>query len=99
MDGSRTHTSCAFPHNDLTLTVTGALSIGVIASVGAVNGQPSQSFTFSLDGAFCWAASDGRSGTCPLELDAVTDFIAGERTVEGAICGHSLSERTTWTVG
>jgi len=99
LDGSHTHSSCAFPHNDLTLTVTGAPSIGFSASIGAVNGEPSQPFTFSLDGAFRWEASDGRSGTCPLELDAVTDFIAGERTVQGVVCGHALDERTTWTVG
>ena len=99
LDGSHTHSSCAFPHNNLTLTVTGAPSIGFSASIGAVNGEPSQPFTFSMDGAFRWEASDGRSGTCPLELDAVTDFIAGERTVQGAICGHTLNERTTWTVG
>ena len=99
LDGSHTHSSCAFPHNDLTLTVTGTPSIGFSASIGAVNGEPSQPFTFSLDGAFRWEASDGRSGTCPLAIEAITDFIAGERTVQGAVCGHTLNERTTWTVG
>ncbi|MGH7466300.1 MAG: hypothetical protein ACREK1_14045, partial [Longimicrobiales bacterium] len=60
-------------------------------------GVPSQPFTFTLDGALRWETSDGRSGLCQLELDAVTDFAAQERTVQGAVCGHTITETTTWS--
>lgn len=94
--GRHTHDSCAVPHNNLTITVDGAPSIEFGISVGAVEGQPSQPFTFSLDGGFSWGASDGRSGVCALTFDAVTDFAEQERTIDGSICGHSFSQTTTW---
>lgn len=97
LDGSHTHNDCAFPHQNLTLTVNGAPAISFSASIGAVDGVPSQPFTFSLDGGFAWSASDGRAGSCPIELDAVTDFTGKQRTVNGVICGHTISEVTTWS--
>ena len=94
--GRHTHDSCAVPHNNLTITVDGAPWIDFGISIGGVEGQPSQPFTFSLDGGFSWGASDGRSGVCELTLDAVTDFVEQERTILGSICGHTFSQTTTW---
>lgn len=95
--GSHTHTGCAVPHQNITITLDGEPSIAFTASIGAENGVPSQPFTFTLDGAFSWAASDGRSGLCELDLDAVTDFAARERTVSGSVCGHTITQTTTWS--
>lgn len=97
LDGSHVHNDCAFPQNGLTMTVSGNPSIGFSASIGAVNGEPSQPFTFSLDGGFQWEASDGRSGGCAIDLDAVTDFTAQERTVQGTVCGHTINDSLSWS--
>lgn len=97
LDGSHVHSDCAFPHNGLTMTVDGDPSIGFSMSIGAVNGEPSQPFTFSLDGGFRWEASDGRTGGCSLSLDAVTDFAEQERTVQGNVCGHSINDSLSWS--
>ena len=94
--GSQVHTGCAFPHDGATLTVSGEPSVAFAASVGAVDGVPSQPFTFSLDGVLRWGSSDGRSGLCELSLAAVTDFAAQQRTVQGAICGHTIDQTLSW---
>lgn len=96
LDGSHVHSDCAVPYQGLTLTVNGNPSIGFSMSVGAVDGEPTQPFTFSLDGGLRWDASDGRSGTCALALDAVTDFIAQERTLQGTVCGHTIDDTFSW---
>lgn len=96
MTGSQVHSGCAFPHSGATLTVNGEPSIAFTASVGAVDGVPSQPFTFSLDGALRWASSDGRNGLCELSLAAITDFAAQQRTVQGAICGHTIDQTLSW---
>ncbi|HEX2166429.1 MAG TPA: hypothetical protein VHG09_04250 [Longimicrobiales bacterium] len=97
LDGSHVHSNCAFPQNGLTVSVDGAPAIEFSASIGAVEGVPSQPFTFTLDGALRWEASDGRSGVCPLELDAVTDFSEQRRTVQGSVCGHTVNDELTWS--
>ena len=97
LDGTHVHSDCAFPHQGLTLTVDGNPSIGFSMSIGAVDGAPSQPFTFSLDGGLRWEASDGRSGTCALALEAVTDFAAQQRTIQGTVCGHTIDDSLTWS--
>jgi hypothetical protein len=97
LQGTHTHSGCGFPHQGVTITVDGAPSIGFSASVGAVNGLPSQPFTFTLSGGFDWSASDGRSNTCQLSLEAVTDFTAQQRTVVGSVCGHTVDDTFNWS--
>lgn len=97
VEGSQTHDSCAFPHNGLVLTVTGNPDIDVSAHAAATNGQPSEPYTANVNGAVRWSASDGRSGVCSVTIAAVTDFAARRRTVEGNICGHTVTETTTWS--
>jgi hypothetical protein len=96
LTGSHVHDDCAFPHNGSTFTVDGRPSIAFTASVGAIDGTPSQPFTFTLDGAFGWAANDGRSGLCEMTLSAVTDFLAQSRNVQGSVCGHTIDQTLTW---
>lgn len=94
--GTQQHVACAVRHNGVTITLNGDPDIDMEAHVGTVNHQP-QAHTLAIDGAFRWTASDGRSGTCPISLDAVTNFAARTRTVQGTVCGHSYSETTSWT--
>jgi hypothetical protein len=96
VNGMQKHLACAFRHEGLTLTVDGDPDIDIEAHVATQNHQPTQ-HTLRIEGAFKWSASDGRSGTCPITLDAVTDFGARKRTMEADVCGHSIKETTTWT--
>lgn len=97
VEGSQTHAGCAFPHDDLVLTLDGNPEIGFSAHAAATNGQPSAPYTANLSGGFRWSASDGRSGVCSVTVAAVTDFAAKRRTVEGNVCGHTVTEVTTWS--
>ena len=97
VEGSQTHTSCAFPHDGLVITVTGNPDIDFSAHAAAINGQPSEPYTANVSGGFRWSSSDGRSGTCAVTLASVTDFAARRRTLEGNICGHTVTETTTWS--
>jgi hypothetical protein len=94
--GSETHQQCAFPHEDLTITVDGNPDLQFAASAAMVDGLPSEPFTFGVAGALSWATSDGRTGECLVSINAVTDFVARERTLQAQVCGHTLTQTTTW---
>jgi hypothetical protein len=96
IDGTHKPSACAYMHEGVTLTITGNPDLDFGAHVGVSNHQPSQPFTANIDGAFSWTASDGRSGSCMIEYEEVTDFAARKRTVEGNVCGHSVKETLTW---
>ncbi len=51
--------------------------------------------TLSLDGELDWAADDGRTGTCPIEIDVTFDPETRTQTVEGVFCDTEFSETTT----
>jgi hypothetical protein len=97
LEGSQTHSSCAFPHNGIVITIDGNPDIDFTARVAATNGQPSEPYTATVNGGFRWSASDGRDGVCTVTINAVTDFAAKRRTVEGDICGHTVTATTTWS--
>ena len=95
IDGKQTHQGCAFDHERVTLTITGDPSLDFDAHAAVKNGQPNAGRS-SFQGKFKWSASDGRSGTCPVALNTVTDFAARKHTITGDVCGHAISETTTW---
>jgi hypothetical protein len=95
-NGSLTHDACAFPHEGLTLTVTGNPSLTVTSHAATSGGRPSEPWTSEAGGTFSWSASDGRSGTCGIDVGTVTDFDARSRTVQGEVCGHSVDQTITW---
>ena len=97
LDGTQTHDQCAWPHQDLTLTVSGDPHLQFAATAAVTNGVPSAPFTFSVAGAFAFTTSDGRAGECVVSIDAVTDFALQRRTLEAQVCGHTLSQTTTWS--
>jgi hypothetical protein len=96
VNGNQKHLACAFRHEGVTLTVDGDPDIDIEAHVATANHRPTV-HTLSIEGAFKWSASDGRSGSCPITLDAVTNFAARTRTVEGDVCGHTIKETTNWS--
>jgi hypothetical protein len=47
--------------------------------------------------AFDYATDGGRTGQCLVSIDAVTDFVLKRRTLEADVCGHTVTETTTWS--
>ena len=97
VEGSLAHDACAFPHEGITITVSGNPDIDVDAHASLRNHFQSGEHTVKIDGGFRWSASDGRSGTCPISLDASVNLTTKTKTVEGEVCGHTLHETVTWT--
>ena len=94
--GSLKHDHCAFVHEAVTLTVTGAPSVDFSTHAEVKAGLP-VSTTSSAKGGFDWTASDGRSGHCGIDVKTTVDFAAKKRTTQGEVCGFSASETTSWT--
>ena len=96
IEGVQKHVGCAYPHEGITITIDGNPDIELSAHASGRNHQPSGSHTLEINGSFKWTASDGRSGTCPITFEAVTNWAAKKRTVDGDICGHTIKESLTW---
>ena len=97
VDGTHEPSGCIYPHQGLTITLTGDPDLSFEAHLGITNGQPSEPFTAAIEGAFNWSASDGRSGRCVVRYDESTDFVAKSRTVDGEVCGHTVQQTFTWS--
>ena len=91
ISGTETPKACAYPVRGNTITVTGNPDMAVTAHMAAANGVPTGAQTFTQKGAFTWTASDGRSGSCALDISSSTDFAKNLRTVTGTFCGRSFS--------
>lgn len=96
-EGELTHADCAYQHEGVTITVDGDPNVSYEAHAAAQNGQPQGNWTSQAEGGFKWTASDGRSGSCVVDLSDVTDFAARKRTVEGQVCGHTISRVVSWS--
>lgn len=90
---TRTESACAIPTRragGATLTVTGNPSVAIKANQKVVNGQPVGPQTTAQKGAFTWSASDGRSGSCTVDLVSVVDFATLTYSVKGTLCGQTI---------
>ena len=96
LEGTHKPSGCAYLHEGVTLTITGDPDLHFAAHLAVRNSAPSQPFTASINGAFSWTSSDGRSGRCAVAYEEVTDFNARRRAVDGNVCGHAIKETLTW---
>jgi hypothetical protein len=96
LEGTHKPSACAYLHEGVTLTITGDPDLDFAAHLAVNNSQPTEPFTASINGAFNWTASDGRSGRCSVAYEEVTDFNARKRTVDGDVCGHTIKETLSW---
>src|SRR5690606_4917935 len=94
--GSLTHEECSFEHEGLTFTVDGDPNLSFATRV-VVTESVFEPITESVEGAFEWSASDGRSGRCVVELSKVTDLMEKKQTLQGELCGHTIEQEITWT--
>ncbi len=95
LDGSEKRTDCAYQVQANTITVNGTLTI--TAEVNVVAGLPSGKQSFTEKGTILWASSDGRSGSCDIDLNASADFgnTTVQRTVDAQFCGRTLHFTST----
>lgn len=96
-EGSLTHETCGFTHEDVTITVDGDPNVTFATHAAFSGGAAAEPITESVEGALLWSTSDGRSGRCVIDLEKVTDLVAKRHTLQGEACGHTIERTITWT--
>lgn len=99
VDLTKTHEDCARVMGDVLFTLNGDPDIAVEAHHAWENGTRSGLQTLSMQGAFTWAADDGREGRCEVDVEAEFDPETNTRTVAGTVCNRTFERKTTWTGG
>jgi hypothetical protein len=97
VSAKRVENACAVKQrNGVTVTVTGQpnTTIGVTASFN--KGVPGV-ITQTQKGAFGWTRSNGRSGTCAIDLTSTFDPATRTATIKGSFCGRPVDETRTRT--
>jgi hypothetical protein len=97
VEGSQEHLACAFTRENVTFTVHGDPDISLDAHLEIDDHQPVGEHTLNLRGGFRWHSSDDREGTCPISVEAITNWATQTRTIEGNICGHTVNETLQWS--
>ena len=90
---TRTENACAIParkQGGATLTLNGNPNVVVTGRQKIVAGQPVGPQTLTQKGGFTWSSSDGRSGSCTLDLTSTLDFATQTYTVKGTMCGQTV---------
>jgi hypothetical protein len=95
VNAKRVENACAFQQrNGVTVTVTGQPSTSMAAKQTFEKGVPGV-LTQTQKGAFSWARSNGKSGTCTVDLALTFDPATRTVTVKGTFCGRSVDETRT----
>lgn len=93
---TRTEEACAFNHAGVTLTVNGNPSTTLTASQSWSNGTPGVR-TATKVGSFTWSKSNGKSGTCTINLTHTWDPAAKTLHISGQMCNQTVDITRTWT--
>lgn len=92
----KTHVSCAVGRrNGVTITTNGDPNIVLKATRKVVAGKPSGPQTLSQKGAFTYATSDGRSGSCAIDVVSTFDPATRTHTLKGVSCGRTVDVTRT----
>jgi hypothetical protein len=92
LEGSLAPAGCVVRSDEgISFTLTGTPGLASEAHVVFTNGQPTGEHTASLDGAFSWSASDGRSGSCTVDYTAKANHTTNQATLNGSFCGSTVS--------
>lgn len=86
--GTNEPNDCGFDVEGKTIWVTGRLTSN--AHVDIANGVPVRENRASLDGAFSWRSSDGRSGDCEVAYTAKANYTTNVAEVTGNFCGANI---------
>lgn len=98
IDATGTYADCEFEtDNDIGIALDGSVDFVADRHLeqGLVTG--SQSYAGSLG----YVTSDGKEGTCPIDIAASFSLSQGaaSRTITGNVCDQSVDVTTTWTAG
>lgn len=93
------HRDCAVSLEKGSVVLNGDPGLSVASHFSWANEAQEQPLRVTQAGRLGWARDSGETGTCEVELVAVTDLDARRRTVEGTLCGFRIDEETTWNPG
>ncbi len=100
---TKTHVACTFTvgagagaESEITITLDGNPNVAITAHREREMGYFVGLQTMSHAGSVAWTKSDGTSGTCDIDIQAVLDPEAGTRTVTGTACGRTIDRTWTW---
>jgi hypothetical protein len=95
-DATRTEEACAFTHNGVTVTITGNPNTHLTANQAWTNGMPGVR-TATTQGSFNWSKSNGKSGTCTVNLTHTWDPATKTAHISGTFCNQTVDITRTWT--
>jgi hypothetical protein len=95
-DATRTEEACAFNHGGVTITVSGNPNTHLTANQTVTNGTPGVR-TATKVGSFTWSKSDGKSGTCNVNLTHTWDPATKTLHITGQMCNQTVDVTRTWT--
>lgn len=97
VNAKRVENACAFQQrNGVTVTVTGQPHTLMTVAQSFNKGVPGVR-TQTQKGAFAWTRSNGRSGTCAIDLTSTFDPATRTATIKGTFCGRSVDDTRTRT--
>jgi hypothetical protein len=88
---TQVHSSCAVDAEGVTVTVTGNPGIELETDLEVAGDPPQGTHTAVLTGGFDWVTSDGREGTCSIDVSASFDLGDDSGTSSGQICGYDVN--------
>jgi len=97
VNAKRVENACAVQQrNGVTVTITGQPHTVMSVTQSFDKGVPGVR-TQTQKGAFAWTRSNGRSGTCAIDLTSSFDPATRTTTVKGTFCGRSVDDTRTRT--
>ena len=102
---TKTHFDCTFPVRSgvetetgepITITLNGNPNVAITAHREREQGYFVGLQTMSHVGSIAWEKSDGTSGTCDIDIQAVIDPEAQTRTVTGTVCDRTFERTWSW---
>ena len=93
---TRTEAACVFGRNGHTVTINGNPNTQLTASQSWTNGVPGDR-TATKKGSFTWARSDGKTGTCNVDVTATWTPSTHTLHVVGTFCNQTIDVTRTWT--
>lgn len=96
IQASKVHQACTVPLREgRSITLDGAPELVLTATRARLDGAPHGLQTTTTSGAVRFATSDGRAGTCRIELASTFDPAAGTHRVTGTVCGRTVDVTRT----
>ena len=102
---TKTHVACTFPvrsgaetdtGDPITISLDGNPNVAITAHREREQGYFVGLQTMSHVGSVAWEKSDGTSGTCEIDIEAVIDPDARTRTVTGTVCDRTFERTWSW---